>query len=911
MRRRSREGIGRKRLDPLWGTAPLALRRYPGVFAAILVGGTLLSLAAVSAPLFLSAATSRLLQAHVADPVITRWGAGSSYQSRTVPLDRSAPDGSGVPLHERQAEVFAERMAGSPSLAPVVRSALSPEVSVSVAGGTRSRSGRLMGRVGALDHVEALEGRRGHGVWISDLTARGVGARPGDTLELQREGGPSVLVPVDGIYRALSSVPSEGFWRAWHRDIHPLCEDCPVPPPFLLTSLEQVVDLTHDLGAPTMAIGLDAPLATDRITLEEGRALEGFLARFERDITDRGSVLHDLFRCCGFQGPPDRTRTDFVSNIGRVVDQVERRMLPVEGPVQVLLAAGLAVALAVIAGAGAFATAARRVEADLLDARGWSPWSFAPRAGLEAVLPSAGGAAAGLGLGVLLVWAVGPDAPLEGAILRRTAVTSALTVPVAAALVGAVAGWAFGRRSGTRTPRRRWVSRLPWEGAALALGGALLLRLRRSGAFVDDPELGFARPDPFLLLAPILFLAGAAGAVARAFRVAATRWRAHGPGVSHARYLAAHRLASAPAMVVLLFAGTALAVATFAYAQTVVRSMRVTVEAKAGVFVGGEAQATVGRDTRMPSDLSVPATRVTRIRDAGSVTPGGDRFDLLAVDPATLPDAAYWRDDFADASLEELAASIAGQAADGMPVVIAGSGDLDITGVTVGRRLLPASVVGRARAFPGTSSDRPLIVVADGAYREAFGPGDPFRIANASTQLWFRGDPGRARQALARVGIRPFGFLTARQVRDVPSIAAIEDTFGVLNLLSIAAGLLVLGVMVLYLQARQRAQLVAGALSARMGLTEADQRRALLGELGSLLGTATIAAVVLGLLASSVVVPLLDPLATVAPRPMVVVPFGPLVGVVAVVALGCWGGALAVARRARRAPLGEVLRVAE
>ncbi len=56
------------------------------------------------------------------------------------------------------------------------------------------------------------------------------------------------------------------------------------------------------------------------------------------------------------------------------------------------------------------------------------------------------------------------------------------------------------------------------------------------------------------------------------------------------------------------------------------------------------------------------------------------------------------------------------------------------------------------------------------------------------------------------------------EVKDVPFIAAAIDTFAMLNVLGLAAALLVIGVLVVYLQARQRARSVSNVLSMRMGM---------------------------------------------------------------------------------------------
>ena len=76
----------------------------------------------------------------------------------------------------------------------------------------------------------------------------------------------------------------------------------------------------------------------------------------------------------------------------------------------------------------------------------------------------------------------------------------------------------------------------------------------------------------------------------------------------------------------------------------------------------------------------------------------------------------------------------------------------------------------------------------------------------------------------------------------MPFIAASIDTFSMLNVLGLAAAVLVIGVLVVYLQARQRARTVSNVLSMRMGMRDGQARAALVLELAAML----LAAFVLG-----------------------------------------------------------------
>jgi uncharacterized protein YggT (Ycf19 family) len=221
-------------------------------------------------------------------------------------------------------------------------------------------------------------------------------------------------------------------------------------------------------------------------------------------------------------------------------------------------------------------------------------------------------------------------------------------------------------------------------------------------------------------------------------------------------------------------------------------------------------------------------------------------------------------------------------------------------------------VVGRARAFPGVFSDDPVLVVDQASLEARLGAGgNPLRRSSARTEYWIAGDTQEALADVSRLTAFPLDTLTADEVKDVPFIAAAIDTFAMLNVLGMAAAVLVVGVLIVYLQARQRARTVSNVLSLRMGMRDAEARRALVVELAALLVAAFALGGALGIVAGRLVSPLLDPLQTIPPAPLFVVPTPmvawTLLGLAAIAVIGGW----AVHRRARAVDLGEVLRVAE
>ena len=153
--------------------------------------------------------------------------------------------------------------------------------------------------------------------------------------------------------------------------------------------------------------------------------------------------------------------------------------------------------------------------------------------------------------------------------------------------------------------------------------------------------------------------------------------------------------------------------------------------------------------------------------------------------------------------------------------------------------------------------------------------------------------------------------LTADEVKDIPYIAAVIDTFLVMNGLGLLAALLVVAAMLMYLQARQRSEIVSYGLSLRMGMRSSGHLLAIATEVGAMLVVSFAAGSALAIVAARLTIPLLDPIEAVPPEPFSVVP----VVVVAVMAplllLVAFAGGWLTERRARAADLGQVMRLAD
>ncbi len=922
--RSGRSGGGR--LNPLWAKAPAVLLRYPGLFASLAAGALLLALVASSYPMFISAASSVAVGKQI--DRTTRFGAGLSL-GRTFPIGGADVKAEQAIFGERT-ELFRRRVARQPHLAEPVVTVMAqiPYEVRSVEDPSLDSDNLLVARSGAVQHVEVLEGREGDGMWISHFTADNLNLEPGDEMIIAPPfGGNHVKVRIDGIYRALSTEPRTPYWRLLVGQIYPPGPLSAPPPPLMLADLDRIsgivrqMDLQDRPDTGSFDLQQEAPLHAarytweapvslrDPMTLEEARDLQVFMMNMNDSLRDRGSELYKAFGCVRcFSNDPQ-----ILTQMSGVLSETEVRLAPIEGPVQLLLTAGLLVALMIIAAAGAFAVATRRTESALLFARGMTPLSLGVKACLEAMIPVLLGTAAGFGLAVLLVRALGPGGAVDPSAVSSGARYAVLLIPVGLLLVGFVSAIFFLRQSEASSARLGLLSRVPWPLLMLVASLFFLNQLMRAPGIAEGSGDGASGPSISLLLFPVLFVAGAAGISARLFQ-GGFRWlRASSGKLGSSLFLLIHRLAGAARLSIGLLSACALALGIFVFAQTMVNSLETTIRAKSLLFVGGDVQGTSRRGQTLPDDFPYPSTAVTRLPAEGEILPGGAVVDVLAVDSETVAAVAYWDESFGPAPLQELVERLP-EAEDGqLPILstapeVTSDASLSIDGQTV-----PVKVVGGVDAFPGMSLDRPVIVVDAATITEVFeevGAGDPLEHRNAASEIWIAGDTDGIVDGLAEVADPPYFVLTAAEVRDIPSLSAVIDTYGVLQTLGLGAGLLVIVVMLMYMQASQRNRVVSFALSRRMGLDNRSHRASLVLELGAIFTASYAVALLFGLIAARVVVSNVDPLPNIPPDPLFEPPIIPfLIAAVVLAVVSVVGGALAN-RRAERADLAKVMRLA-
>jgi hypothetical protein len=276
--------------------------------------------------------------------------------------------------------------------------------------------------------------------------------------------------------------------------------------------------------------------------------------------------------------------------------------------------------------------------------------------------------------------------------------------------------------------------------------------------------------------------------------------------------------------------------------------------------------------------------------------PSGQPIDVIAGNgPALSRTLRGWQTD-----PRPLLAKLHGNAAIGSP----GFPSTDAI-IAQGVRI-PINVVGRT-VVPGASAGRPALLVPRTLLQRAPviepAPG-------AIGLVWARGPSRRVEQELLASDLRPSYLTTPGHILSDPSVAAAERSYRYVKVIAVAAAILSLLALVLYLQARQSGQLIATALTRRMGLARSEDMLALALEAMAIVLCAAVVGCAVAAATARPIVHRLDSLALYAPGPAFVVPWTVLAAGTAVgVLISALLGALAVAV-AERSNVAEALRVA-
>jgi len=231
--------------------------------------------------------------------------------------------------------------------------------------------------------------------------------------------------------------------------------------------------------------------------------------------------------------------------------------------------------------------------------------------------------------------------------------------------------------------------------------------------------------------------------------------------------------------------------------------------------------------------------------------------------------------------------------------------------VSSGTYEVPVQVVGRAAAFPGMTSTRPLLVADGAGLAAALAAVDRDADLVLEQEIWARGEAQPTLLALAAAGlgeVDPERVRTAEEFAARPALRAQTWALGYLRSVALGAGLLGLVGLALHAAAQQRRRTVAAVLLARMGLSRGAGRAATSVELGLVALASALLGTVFALPASRLVLRRLDPVPALPPDPLFAAPVPTILGLLAAVVVTTVVGSVLVDRLTRRSPGGEVLR---
>ena len=508
-------------------------------------------------------------------------------------------------------------------------------------------SSPLLAREGIEDHLE-IEGEppTGDEVVLHAGVAQLLGVEPGDELNVIGPTDRRLRLRIVGTYD--SPDPTDPFWFGSQNPFP--APDSTQPQPALV-DLDTLVGATEELELTTQ-YAWDAYLALEGIPFDEAQ-----------QVPER---IDQVFS--GLQGQSELglSSLDVITGLDTLLDIVRQRVADLAVPILLVVFQIGAVTLAVLAGVGALALTRQGFELAVLHSRGFRRsvllGAQAVQAVFAAIVAFPLGLLVGMGLAALASTANGPDLPgVSFPIdLNRAGQLLGLIAAVAGALI--LLGLSIPYVSRTVLEERRAASRedrpllarVPVELFVIPLGIFAFLQLRTSA----QPEAGSGELDPLILVAPTLLLFGGSFL---ALRLLLLLFRALDARIGRSRrlsrYLAGRRVGRSPgtgfAAALLLLLAMGLLVVSTSYRAIVLRNHQDAAHAQ----VGADWRVNVtppddvlARIAAMPP-LTTPVVRTEPRLESGS-------FNLppvvIAIDPASYEQAAWWREDFSPTPLPEI-----------------------------------------------------------------------------------------------------------------------------------------------------------------------------------------------------------------------------------------------------------------
>jgi putative ABC transport system permease protein len=220
----------------------------------------------------------------------------------------------------------------------------------------------------------------------------------------------------------------------------------------------------------------------------------------------------------------------------------------------------------------------------------------------------------------------------------------------------------------------------------------------------------------------------------------------------------------------------------------------------------------------------------------------------------------------------------------------------------LGRSTVLVDVVATARVLPGRRTTDPVVLLSQPRF-----PGG-VQGADRVSELWTNGPQGPAVDALESAGGRVPLTFTDADVFTAANFLGISWTFGYLSALAVFVGVIAVGGLLLYLEARSRTRVSGYVMARRLGLSRAAHLRSLAVELGLVAVAGLVLGAVLAAAAVAVVYRRLDVDLLRPPTPLLDVPWGAVALTAAATVLVALLAALYAQRAADRADPATVLR---
>jgi putative ABC transport system permease protein len=865
---------------------PFRLRYYPGVALAAVAAALILTLTTTSTKLFVAAAGEAVLRQQLADAPTDPPLSINLFNSEVDPSSLRAAD-------DDMQRIVLPR---APRLGRGVLTVLGVGVDVLRPDRRKVAHVQLASRTGFADHVRPLQRLGGEGVWLTDTTARELGVRAGQTILIRNPRVPPVRARVAGIYRDLAHEPPARYWGTLFPDIYPNPITETEPPPLLLAAPQTLGEIGKAIHLVTR-FEWDFYLPAGSLTLEDVAELTHGI-----QLVDAALSTSAVFQNATLTTP-----------LPAFLDNARGIQTALSAPVEAVSLSGRALALGLAAAVGFYMVRRRRSEFMVLAAQGVGGARLGVRAMAEAVLPVVLGGLAGWELALVLGRHLNPSPVVSAAVVRAAAWEVGLMLAAGLLLIGVATVLV------SRYETRERVGRIPgvftwpllWEALALLLAGAALYEVTIRGGATVQGNGQIPRVDWLLMLFPLLLIGGLAGLAGRAAgRVLADRLTSFGR-LPPVLFLALRRLAAAPRMALLLLTASAVSLGLLSYAGILATSTRATALAKARVAVGSDARVVVPSGYRLPASSRLPATRVVRVPEGHAfVDPGQVQIALLEIDPSSFARGAFWDRSFASRSLGGLLRHLDHPRPGRLAAIAAGGPLPPEATLTMSNAGFPLDVVS-AKVFPGMPSDRPLVVVSRSALvRSAVAAGLPAESAGGTVEVWAKQDVDTLRRELGGFAVSGEQSDSAAMLLRTPSFRVMSWALGMLEALGVLAGLVTVAGLLLYVQARQRGQVVAYALVRRMGLARWRHRLSTAFELAGMLLLALALGALFAWLAAALVNKRIDLAPQFPPEPVLRLPMA-LFGQVLLALPGvAFAGAALVQWRADRTNVAEVMRLA-